>query len=203
MKVIVKRKGTQIEAAIKSESFFGQKDPQDALSRVKEWEKKYTEVIQKGRLLSRATGKSKNDLSLRWDLGNLLTTFLNRESEFELENYQQSMARDLELPSTTKPRFQSSVEIDALLDLLKTFPDKNKIDSRITWNLFYLTHGMMASNWLIRGKTRLSDKPMINELLDLANHQANLGIIGNGSAKRAAKRIIDILMEHGRRTGGL
>jgi len=197
MKVVVKKKNDSVEAAITSDSFFRQEDPQIALAKLKKWENDYRNLIREGRKIMGNIKTSKDDLVLRWELGELIQKFLLTNADFEFEDYEQSLARDLELRPTEKSGAEFAVaDIDALLGLRKIFPSKEAIDPRITWNLVYFTHGILASADL-SGK----DKPntcgeLIDELLEVANHQAKLGTRGNGAAKGVARKLVQILTKH-------
>ncbi|MGQ9719018.1 MAG: hypothetical protein ACUVWK_04165 [Nitrososphaerales archaeon] len=197
MKVIVKRKNDSIEAAIVSDSFFKQKDPQIALAKLKTWEGKYRNLIGEGRRIINDIKTSKDDLMLRWELGDLLHQFLATNAEFEFDNYEQSLARDLELPPTEKSQTEfAAADIRALLGLKKIFPNKEALDPRITWNLVYFTYEIMAPAG-VRGKDSSNTRSeIVNELLEVANHQAKLGIKGNGAAKGVARRLIQILTKY-------
>ncbi|MEM3191379.1 MAG: hypothetical protein QW292_04660 [Candidatus Parvarchaeota archaeon] len=197
MKVVVRRKNGSIEAAITSDSFFQQKDPQVALAKLKEWESKYRNLIHRGKRIVDNIRASKDNLVLRWELGELLHHFLTTNTEFEFDDYEQSLARDLELPPTEKTKTEyATSDVSALLGLRKIFPNREAIDPRITWNLVYYTHEIMASAGIEGKDASKVNSEIVNELLEVANHQAKLGTKGNGAAKGVARKLVQILTKH-------
>jgi len=197
MKVVVKKKNDSVEAAITSDSFFRQEDPQIALAQLKKWENDYRNLIREGRKIIGNIKTSKDDLVFRWELGELIQKFLLTNADFEFEDYEQSLARDLELRPTEKSGTEFAAnDISALLALRKIFPNREAIDPRMTWDLVYFTHEILASADLSgKGKPNAHAK-LVNELLEVANHQAKLGTKGNGAAKAVARKLIQILAEH-------
>lgn len=198
MKVVVKSKDGSIEAAIVSDSFFKQKDPHVALTKLKKWENEYKNLILKGKEIISKIKTSKDEMVLRWELGNLLCGFLKTNSEFEFDNYEQSLARDLGI-SSTEQRSQTesaAADIRALFGLRKIFPNKEALDPRITWNLVYFTHEIISSVGEVGKDNSKTHSEIVDELLEVANHQAKLATRGNGAAKGVARRLIEILTEH-------
>ncbi len=197
MRVIVKRKDGSIEAGIISDSFFKQKDPQIALAKLKQWESAYRNLIERGRKIIGNIRTSKDDLAVRWELGDLLHQFLTANTEFEIDDYERTLARDLELPPTEKSQTEfAASDVSALLALKKIFPNRQAIDPRMTWNLVYFTHEIMTSAGVTRKDNPHAHGEIANELLEVANHQAKLGTRGNGAAKGVARRLIQILVKN-------
>lgn len=196
MRVIVKRNGESINAAILSDSFFREKDPQIALTKLQAWETNYKEMIRTGKEMVDNIKASKDNLGLRWELGDLLNRFLVTNKEIELNNYEQTFARDLELPPTEKSNTEyAGIDIRALLGLIKIFSSKKVIDSRITWELVYFTYEIMLSPHSTDGSP-INNKELADELLQIANHQAKLATKGNGAAKGVARKLVEILMKY-------
>ena len=76
MRITIKQINGEIESAISSESLFQHKDPQMAFREQKEFEDRYKQLIQKGSKIVKKIDNTRNNLQLRWKLGELLNQFL-------------------------------------------------------------------------------------------------------------------------------
>jgi len=197
MKVIVKQTNDTVEAGILSDSYFKQGDPQVALQALKSWETAYRNFITKSRVITKMLG-GKDDLQIRWELGELIQEFLAAHKDVELVDYQTSIARDLKIPPTEKSDIGfSGSDVEAILSLRRLFPTRSEIDMRYSWNLVYFAHQLMEANQESKSDQGPGQKQLVEDLLEIANYQARLATKGNGAAMKVTRRLVEVMVKHG------
>jgi hypothetical protein len=194
MRIVVKNDGKVIEAGVESASYYEQKDPQVALQSLRMWEDRYRTFIRVGKELIAKLRQNPDDLQLRWDIGDLIQSFLSDNAGFEIVDCERSIARDLELPPTEKRSDISAADVKALLKFRQFYPDKKLISPHISWNLFYFANDILTATRVSKIITGM--EALTNDLLDIANYQAKLGTKGNGAAIKLSKRLIQTLLKH-------
>jgi hypothetical protein len=197
VKIIVKQTNDTVEAGILSDSYFKQGDPQVALQALKSWETAYKDFIARSRVIIKKLG-GKDDLQIRWELGELVQEFLATHKDVELIDYQTSIARDIKIPPTQKSDVgYSGSDVEAILSLRKMFPTRGEIDIRISWNLFYFTHQVLEANQESKGDQSPGEEQLVDDLVEIANYQARLATKGNGAAMKVTRQLVEVMVKHG------
>ena len=198
MDIVVTSANGVIKAGILSESLFSSEDPHNQLDEVKKWENEYINFVKEGRR-KLSMVKNQTDLVQKWEIGDFIYSFLNRNDKVNFLDWDKSIARDMGVKPTEERKVGfGENDIKALVNLRKIFKTYNDLDKRISWELMYFTNQLILSYIENKklDKLILPKNKLIDEILELANQEAKFAVKGNsGHAISVTKKIIERILD--------